>query len=63
MSHSRGRQDVDTAESGGIAAPGDVIELVHDTAGKVGSGTAINGLRPDVSASVELKGTAPLEQL
>jgi hypothetical protein len=38
----------------------DVIELEH---GSVGSGTAISGLRPDVSASVELRGTAPLAKV
>jgi len=45
--------------SGDVAVSGDVIELVQGAAGKVGSGTAISGLRPGVSASVELRGTAP----
>ena len=46
--------------SGDVAASGDEIELVQGTVGTVGSGTAISGLRPGVSASVELRGTAPL---
>jgi hypothetical protein len=46
--------------SGDVAVSGDAIELVQGAVGKVGSGTAINGLRPGVSASVEFKGTAPL---
>jgi hypothetical protein len=46
--------------SGDVAVSGDVSELVQATIGKVGSGTAISGLRPGVSASVELRGTAPL---
>jgi hypothetical protein len=45
--------------SGDVAVSGDVIELVQGAAGKVGSGTAISGLRPGVAASVELRGTAP----
>jgi hypothetical protein len=46
--------------SGDVAASGDAIELVQAAVGNVGSGTAISGLRPGVSASVELRGTAPL---
>jgi hypothetical protein len=45
--------------SGDVAVSGDAIELVQGAVGKVGSGTAIKGLRPGVSVSVELKGTAP----
>lgn len=45
--------------SGDVAVSGDVIEFVQGAIGKVGSGTAISGLRPGVSASVELRGTAP----
>jgi hypothetical protein len=45
--------------SGDVAVSNDAIELVQAAVGKVGSGTAISGLRPGVSASVELRGMAP----